>query len=407
MTYFKNVDLASKYNISEATVRNWVKTAKEGKLDLTLHEEKNRTYVANEPSNIKIIEKLIAENKKYRNTKSAKTVTPKPEFYKLFDQNQIYDIVRNLEIHHEIPRQYNYFDGGADEWDKYTEGLQTQDTPNLLNRTVELLSENYGHIDKRLGKYQKVNVIDIGVGNALPVKELLSHLVKKGQLGRYIAIDVSTEMLQIAKKNVEKWFNGNVEIEVHQLDITHQRFANLLAKDYLGNDVDSIANLVLFLGGTPDNLRVPDDAFRTINESMNPNDLLVYSNKLEEPEMRPQWFDYTAKPGKLSLSPIHRIVFDLLNIDDSLYDVEMDFDERTDQRFARTHLKVSLTLRFDFSNGQREVKFEKGDTILLWRSWQMTANKILKQFDNNGFYVLQSSQTDDREYILTISEVKA
>lgn len=406
MTYFKNVDLASKYNISEATVRNWVKTTKEGKLNLTLHEEKGRTYVANDPGNLKVIEKLVAENKKYRNSKAAKTVTPKPEFYELFDQNQIYDIVRNLEIHHEIPRQYNYFDGGADAWDKYTEELYIQNTPNVLNQTVELLSENYSHIDKRLGDFQKVNVIDIGVGNGLPIKNLLAHLIDKGQIGRYIAIDISREMLRIAEKNVNLWFGNQVQVETHQLDITSQRFANILVDDYLSNGTDSIANLVLFLGGTPDNLRVPDDAFRTINESMNPNDLLIYSNKLEQPDMRPQWFDYTIKPGKLSLSPTHRIVFDLLNIDDSLYDVEMDFDARTDQRFSRTRLKVALTLQFDFNNGKREVKFEKGDTILLWRSWQMTASKILNQFDKNGFYVFHSSQTADRQYILTISEVK-
>lgn len=406
MTHFKNVELASRYKISESTVRNWVKLSKEGKLNLTLTNTKGRFYVANLASNMPIIERLVEENRKYRNSRSAKTITPRPQFYRLFTQAQMYDIVRNLEIHHEIPRQYNYFDGGAGEWDKYVEQLAVEDAPNLLNRTTGLLQENQGYLDRRLARYKKINVVDIGVGNALPVKEFLGHLQELGILSRYIAIDISSEMLEIAEHNIKEWFGGKIAFEGHQMDITFERFANVLAQDYLKNSAKDAANLVLFLGGTPDNLRIPDDAFRTINESMNPNDLLLYSNKLEREGMRPQWFDYSAKPGKLTLAPIHRLVFDLLNIDESFYDVEMGFDPRINQRYTRAKLKVALTLKFDFEEGERSVEFDKGDTILLWRSWQMTAADIAAQFDRNGFYVLHSSQTDDREYILTVAEVK-
>jgi uncharacterized SAM-dependent methyltransferase/transposase len=406
MNHYKNVDLASKYNVSESTVRNWIKMARDGRLELTLSQKDGRTYVANISSNIPIIERLVEENKKYRNSRTAKTVAPQPEFYKVFSQTQIYDIVRNLEIRREIPRQYNYFDGGADKWDEYVEQLANEKVPNLLNGTVGLIADNQSYLDKRLAKYRHVNVVDIGVGDALPVKDLLKHLLDLGVLGRYMAIDISGEMLEIAKRNIKKWFNGHVVFEGYQMDITFERFANILAEDYLKKGAKDAANLVLFLGGTADNLRNPDDAFRTINESMNPNDLLLYSNKLETPDMRPQWFDYNSQPGKLTLAPMHRLVFDLLNIDDSFYDVEMGFDRETRQRYARTKLKVGLTLKFDFEDGERTIEFEKGDTILLWRSWQMSATGVAEQFDRNGFYILHSSQTEDREYIFTVAEVK-
>lgn len=405
MTYFKNVELAERYNISEATVRNWVKMTREAKLELTLVHEKGRYYVANTPRNLSVIEKLVEGNKKYRNSKSAKTVKPRPQFYDFFTQTQIYDIVRNLEIHHEIPRQYNYFDGGADAWDHYTEQLAHEESPNLLNRTTGLISENQSYLDRRLGKYRRINVVDVGAGNALPVKELLEHLLDQGILGRYIAIDISNELLQIAERNIAKWFKGRVAFEGYQLDITYERFANILAEDYLKRSANDTANLVLFLGGTPYNFRNPDDAFRTINESMNPNDLLVYTDKLETEDMRPQWFNYNAKPGKLTLAPIHRVVFDLLNIDESFYDVEMGFDKASHQRYARTRLKVALTLKFDFEDGERVLEFEKGDTILLWRSWQMTSSEVINQFERNGFYVLHSSQTEGHDYILNVAEV--
>jgi hypothetical protein len=60
---------------------------------------------------------------------------------------------------------------------------------------------------------------------------------------------------------------------------------------------------------------------------MNRDDLLIYSDKLETPDMRPQWFHYQSNPGKQELAPMHRVVFDLLNIDPSFYKVETNYDE--------------------------------------------------------------------------------
>lgn len=406
MTYFKNTELASRYNISESTVRNWIKTAKQGKLSLMLVQDKGRSYVANSPTNIPQIEKLVEKNRKYRNSLVSKVVSPRPEFYKVFNQGQIYDIVRNLELHHEIPRQYNYFNGGANKWADYVDELAKEDSPNLLNRTVALIEENQSYLDKRLERYDSVNVVDIGVGNARPAKKLLQHLMRQNKLGRYIALDISEVMLRIAEGNIHKWFDGQVAFEGYQIDITFERFANILAEDYLKKGGKKAVNLLLFFGGTADNLRSPSDAFRTINESLNPNDILIYANKLETPEMRPEWFNYDNKPGELELSDRHRLVFDLLNIDPSFYSAEIGFDHKTNQRYARTRLKVALTLKFDFEDGERVIELQKGDTILLWRSWQMTAEGVAKQFANNGFYVLHSSQTEDHEYILTVAEVK-
>ncbi|MEU8944227.1 L-histidine N(alpha)-methyltransferase [Streptomyces sp. NPDC048489] len=391
--------------MSVRTVRNWIKQAKEGKLQLELVRVGNNHYVSLNPGNKKVLDEYAG---KFRaRGRTVKTISPKPEFYRAFTQSQIYDIVRNLEMHHEIPRQYNYFDGGAVEWDKYTAKLAEERVPNLLNSTVDLLEENYGYLDKRLAQFEQINVVDVGVGNALPARQLIGHLLGAGKLGRYIALDISDEMLEIARRNVKAWFDGKVKFEKYQLDITHERFTNLLAEDYLGKSAKKTANLVLFLGGTPFNFRRPSDAFRTINESMNRNDLLVYTDKLETPDMHPQWFNYsTAVSEKLEIASIHRLVFDLLNIDSSFYDVDMGFNPALQQRFTRAILKVGLTLKFNFEEGERTVEFEKGDDILLWRSWQTGTDDVAKLFEQTGFYTLHATQTADREYVLTVSQVK-
>lgn len=405
MLYFKNVELAEKYHISLGTVRNWIDAAREGKLDLSLHTKDDKVYVANTAGNILALERLVESGKKFRNTKAVKAVAPRPEFYKLYTQEQIYDIVTNLEIHREIPRQYNYFDGGAEHWDEYVRRMDEENAPNNLNMTRKLLAKNESYIDDLMAQYQRVNVVDVGVGNALPVKDLLTHLLEQDKLGRYIAIDISPEMLHIAKANIKKWFGERVAFEGHGLDISRDRFASILAGDYIKNSSKHTGNLILFLGGTLQNFRKRDVPLQVINDSMGANDLLIHTQKLDSEETR-QYFDFNFKPGNASLSPNHRLIFDLLNIDEQFYNVEMGYDAPNRQRYIRIRLKVALNIAFKFNDGEREIDFDKGEAILLWRASQDSSLDIINQFDRNDFYILQSSQTEDQDYILTVSRVK-
>jgi hypothetical protein len=268
MLYFKHAELATQYHVSLRTVHNWIDATKQGKLKLALHTEGDKSYVANTGKNIAIITDLIESRRKYRNTKAVKIVSPKPDFYTLYNEEQIYDIISNLEIHHEIPRQYNYFDGGAKRWEKYVERLAAEDAPNLLTSTVRLIELNRDYIDSLLGDYSRVNVIDVGVGNAYPAKDLLAHLLKKDKLGRYVALDISPSMLEIAESNIKTWFGETVQFEGYEYDVNYDRFSKLLANEYTRSDAGSTVNLVLLLGGTLSNMRYPDSGYRMIHDSM-------------------------------------------------------------------------------------------------------------------------------------------
>src|SRR4051794_2742365 len=110
MLYFKHSELVEKYHVSLKTVHNWIDSAKQGRLQLDLHEKNGRFFVTNNSANTTLIEQLVEQGKKYRNAKYHKVISPKPEFYKLYSKKQILDITSSLSIHSEIPRQYNYFD---------------------------------------------------------------------------------------------------------------------------------------------------------------------------------------------------------------------------------------------------------------------------------------------------------
>lgn len=404
MIYFKHSELVDEYRVSLKTVHNWIDAAKQGKVDLRLHQENGKTYIANSPDNIAALKKLADKGKKYRNTLHQKVVTPQPEFYELYSQRQILDIISNLTIHREIPRQYNYMDGGAKSWDDWVNRLQIEEEANILKGTQELLHANLGSLDLLLQGGKRVNIIDLGVGNALPVKELLSHLLEMGMLHRYIGIDISEDMLRIAEKNIDEWFDGKVRFEGYVRDISYERFDDLLVSDSLNNDTGEVINLVLLLGGTPMNFRSPQDVLNVIYGSMGEHDLLAYTDKPDTEASR-RYFDFNPKPGSIRLSPNHSFILGLMNIDQSLYDVEMGFNEQKRMRYIRIKLKAALSIKFKFESGERSVALEKGDTILLLRIWHQSIHEMIANFEEIGLTLLQSSLTKDRQFLLTISGV--
>jgi uncharacterized SAM-dependent methyltransferase len=405
MHYFKHSELAKQYNVSLRTVHNWIEAVKSGKLALTLHQSGNTSYIANTTKNVATIAQLVESRKKYRNSNAVKVIIPKPEFYKIYDEHSIHDILTNLQVHHELPRQYNYMNGGATAWDMYAKRLADESEANLMNSTIKLLDINQNYIDSLLVKYKRINIIDIGVGNAYPTRPFLAHLFKQGKLGRYIALDISPDILAIAKKNITSWFDGEVSFEGHICDINYDRFSDLLVQEYVSEDAKETINVMLLLGGTLANLRSPQGAFKVIHDSMGIDDLLIYAKKLDTKETR-QYFDFSNSPGVARLAEIHRLLVDLLGIEEQYYTVELGYDPDLKQRIEQIRLNISLILRVNYKNGQREIELPKGSSILTWRAHQQSAQDVHQQFSENDFYVLHSSQTNDESFILTVSRVE-
>lgn len=398
--YYKHSELVAMYHVSLKTVYNWIDSAKEGKTPLMLEEHNGKSYVSKNASNLSELIKLASRGQKYRNSTYHKIATPDPAFYKLYSRQQILDIITNLKVHREIPRQYNYFDEGAKNWDEFANHMFEDESSNILRGTISLLHANQGTIDRLIRGYSKVNIIDIGPGNGLPVKELLAHLLDLGVLHRYIAIDISEEMLHIAERNIKAWFGDKVRFEGYTRDIASQRFDDLLVDDMLGKDAEQTINMALYLGGTLKNFRTPFDSLKVIYGSLGKDDLLIFTGRPDTAAAR-QWFG--SGPGADPSN--HRFIFDLLNINQSYYDIEMDYDSEKESRFVRVRLNVALTIHFKMRSGERKVTLEKGETILLLRIRHMSALRIISDFEKTGFSLLQASTTKDRQFLLTISGV--
>lgn len=405
MKYFKNTDLAKQYHVSEKSIRNWVQAAMDGKLELLLHKEAGKIYIANTSKNTMLLESLAARGKKYRNSRGFKVITPVDRFYDVYSKKEILDIISNLSIHKEIPLQYGYADGGAKSWDEYSNRLFQEGTPNILTKTVDLLNINMNYINHVIGDERKVNIVDLGPGNGLPARSIISNLLEQGRLNRYIALDVSQDMLDILENNVKEWFDGRVKYEGHLRNFNEERFNDLITESYLDQGADTPVNLVFLFGGTLSNFRLPDHSLRVINNSMGPHDMLLHSGYMDTSYTR-RYFDLSGATHVKKDPQQSGFIPSLLQMDETLCDFEQLFDANARCRFKIMRPKVDLMIKINVEGESVNIELNKGDSILLWRHKHYTLAEIVKLLDENDFDVVQATRSGDQNYILSISKIK-
>lgn len=404
MKYFKNTELAKIYNVSEKSVRNWINAAKAGKLDLQLYEHDDRFAIANITKNTETIKKLVEHGKKYKNTRGYKVVVPGDKFYSTFNKTQVLDIIANIASRNELPLKYSYLDGGATYWDKYVKRLSQEPVPNMLNRTIDLIDINTKYFDELLADKKVVRIVDVGAGNGLPARPLLEHFLEQGKECQYVAIDISNSMLEIVEKNVQTWFGGRVKFEAYARDVEYERFNDLLAGSYR-KDGAGIANIVLVLGGTLNNLRVPTYSLLTIAGSMGAEDLMVFTTKLDTATTR-RYFDFNISQGIQELTPRHRLALELLNIDQSTYEVEQSFDEKKHARVISIRLNTALQIKFsEHDPALQDVELNRGDSIVLWRFWHQDIKTISSQFEECGLDTKVLTKSTDDDYVCLLSRI--
>ncbi|MBX6333940.1 L-histidine N(alpha)-methyltransferase, partial [Candidatus Saccharibacteria bacterium] len=298
----------------------------------------------------------------------------------------------------------SYFNEGATYWDLYTHKLAEERLPNALHYNRQLLQLNAGYLDDLLEPYRTINVVDIGPGNAMPVKQLLAHLIERDKMGRYIAIDISQDMLNIAKHNIESWYGDAIRYEGHVRDINYDRFNDLLMSESFGKE--GVVNLILFLGDTISNFRDSDHSLTVIHDSMGKNDILVFTGKLDTEKSR-RYFDFNVSTKDPKLGFRGKAMLDLLGIDSSFYTLEELFNEEKRARQRQIRLKVSLSLEFELAGERHMIELHKDEALLLWRARHRNAIEIINEFDRNNFETLQATQTKDQQYFEVIAKIKS
>lgn len=406
MKYFKNSELTRIYNVSDKAVRNWIILATQQKISLKLYVEGSKIFVADTVNNRQLIEQLVAKGRKYRNSRSHRTLNPRPEFYKLFTVSQIVEIINNLEQDHELLWKYMYFGQGGTYWNSYLHKLFAAGRGNLLTNTIHALQMNYSYLDNILAQYKNVNVINTCVGNFLNAKDLVQHVYASGKLGRLVGVDISPTMLDISEKHVEQWFEGKLKLEKYVRDLDFEPIHDILTKDSYKNDASATINLVLFLAGPIKNFKNTDRVLQTFRNSLGKEDLLITTFKRDTLQAR-EFFDFNIEADKKLFNIHDTLLLHLLNIDESFFEVEQLFDPTERLRRFQVRLKIDLSIQFELGGFQKIIHLTKGDVILLVRVWHFPDDIMIRHFHNNRFKLQLIAKSMDDELMLLVTRARS
>lgn len=361
MKYYKNVEIADKYNVSEVTIVKWVQDAKNNKNNLQLELFNKKLRVLDNEHNHAELTRLTTEGKKYRTGVSYRKVQPTKEFYKTFDIEEQIEIINDLRYRQEVNIKFYYKNGGAEMWDydyKHSDSKMLSSTQTILNNTISDL--------KFISENKKINLIDIGCGNGYHTKPLLEQL----DLSRYVAVDISKEMIEICKNNIKKW-RPDLEFGQYICDIESSRFGKI----FLDNHTNDVLNLVLFTGGTICNTNDRIRILKNFANGLLSDDILVFNYTLDSIESRSE-FKFVSETEE---DRKRAWVLSLLGIDVNNCEVEVVYNAEYGCKIKYLILDKDYNISFDLSNKIEEVQLYKGQKITRWKHFLLSNDLILEE----------------------------
>lgn len=259
-------------------------------------------------------------------------------------------------------------------------------------------------------KYKKVNVVDIGPGNGAPVRNLLEFLTSKNLLRKYIAIDFSPDILKITERNLKAWLGTDFPYEYHIRDISNESFQELLfTNTHLPNtEEEHCINLILFLGSTIEIQKDYDQSLKTIRNSMGKNDIFILGQVLDNPRSRNRLgFNSDDKSSENSDLEQEQMVLELLNINESFYEVERFYSEAEKSRIIQIRLLVDLEINIKTSNFEKKLTLSSGDYVVIYRHSHHSSLEVITRMSSLGFDLVKATTTLDGEQLIATSKIKS
>jgi uncharacterized SAM-dependent methyltransferase len=306
----------------------------------------------------------------------------------LLTRKQEFELITAIKGRGEIPLKFQYLGEGSRNWDKIAKyrsktGGITAIEFNLLKKKIKLFLDPYSNI-------KKINVIDLGCGNGIASYPVLEELQSKKIKFKYIPIDISEELLNMAVKNVKAKF-GNVECKAFQLDFELGNFSDVIYELKKENSV----NLLLFLHNTLGNFSDRNRILTNFRDSMSSDDYLIIgvelTNLYKIHKILPY---YRGKPTEDFLYFIPQKIG--IKRKDTIFDV--GWNESKKQIEARMILRKNIEVKI----GSEKFILEKGEQILLGISVKFTEETLTKLISDVGFRTELLTTSEDRGYVLSM-----
>jgi L-histidine N-alpha-methyltransferase len=323
-------------------------------------------------------------------------VSPGEEFHQTYTAAQVAAIATALDERAEFPYELTYLGGGSELWQAGEaasggDAAVRGDQDSLLTRyAAELLD--------LAPTSRPVRVVDLGPGTARPVTGLLRHLLDRSRLEGYRGIDMSAELLALARGHLAAEFPDRADdFELRQGDFTGPDLAQVLTA---ADDPDrgGPVRFVVLAGGTLHNFADPGQVLRHVGAAMREEDVLVLTLRIDTGVDRPPFMDKVSVGGPYK--PQQLAGLDLLGVDRSWYVPEIGYDRERSEVFVRVRFADPVAIEFTVDGQSKTVKFSAGDTATVWRYLYVGRDAIVDRLARNGFTVRRFEHGDTGQMVL-------
>jgi SAM-dependent methyltransferase len=399
MSFWTKSEAAKEFHVSPTTINNWIIATEKNKVNLDIATVGTKTVLVESEHNRKIIKQLIEKGKKHIGRGGRVEVEVSDRFYKIFSQSQAIEIITNLENDKLIPLKYTYFDKGASMWDDYI--IADLNNPDYsYNKKEEILiNSTLSYLDLKIQKYDKVNIIDIGPGNGYIAKPIINKLIDLKKDIKYTGMDISSSMLDILKKNLGQWY-PNLNTEYVLTDIDYD-----IIRDHLffnkHNEEKSSCNIILFLGSTIGNFYDRHRVYKNFYDSMSQDDFLWINSGIETPGEVSAIKKHAKKDAIVEESSW---IPELLGIEEDLYALEVNYNEKIESYVLCLRLNVDLDIVFTLQTKEKRISLNKGDDIIVWNYHSYKLEQFVDELNNVGFRIINQASYPDNSEAIIMSE---
>jgi uncharacterized SAM-dependent methyltransferase len=331
----------------------------------------------------------------------SRTAKPSSEFYSLFSEEEILGIIDALEVRREIPLKYSYKGRGAKSWNDFYLKYVVPKWYGRANVEIDLLNNNFNYLNDNIKTSDKVNIVDVGAGNSYPVKKFIARLNKLGKVNKYIALDISEELLNLSKINLKKWF-PLLEFISSTIDIENSCVPKILFQNQATLEIDDTVKIFLHLGVTIGNHQNRDKVLKNFRDSMGKNDFLVFTN---ETGSNSQWDGIVRGGCKYHVEEIYGWVKNKIGIKSEDCQLVRKYDLKTDSIVANLKLLHDYTINFSPIGLDKKIKISEGEEITIWRHHKYEMPNLLKEIEHSGLQLLHYNTDKYKSHIMVICKV--
>lgn len=329
-----------------------------------------------------------------------RTAKPSSEFYSIFSEAEVLEIIHALEVRREVPLKYSYKGRGAKIWNAYYLKYIIPRWYRSLSLEIDFLNKNFEYINDKLQSCEKINVIDVGAGNSYPVKQFIYRLHEIGRVNKYIALDISDDLLKLSEKNFRKWF-PSIQFISYALDIENSCIPEILLKQAT-LEPNNVANIILHLGVTMGNHHNRIGVLKNLRNSMTKNDLLVFTS---ETGSNSKW-DGTVRGGyKYHAEQVYKWIKNKIGIEAGDCELVRKYDLKTDSIVANMKFRHNYSINFNFKGINKNIEISKNEEITVWRHRKYEMPELLQDIEQAGLKLVHYSTDKYLSNIMVICQV--